>query len=88
MFRRRQKKPAAPRIINCPFCGWTGGKSDLVIKVVEPDYYDKVSKGFYSIMLASPPSERVQYWCPRCGKMIASDLHYFSSLFDDDSYPE
>ena len=89
MFKRVQNQPTAPRLVECPFCDWTGRKSELVIKVVEPDFNDVVAAGaLYIIMLASPPTERVQYWCPRCEKLIASDLHYRSSLFNEDSFPD
>jgi predicted RNA-binding Zn-ribbon protein involved in translation (DUF1610 family) len=92
MFKKRQKSQKAleiikaPRIITCPSCGWAGIKAELVIKVVEPDINDRIANSFYTFALASPPTEKVQYKCPRCNEMIASDMHYYSSYFDENSF--
>ena len=76
------------RQIRCRLCGWTGGKGDLLMIEIEPEFIDWVKAPFYTYGLPIPPEKRLEYRCPHCGKVIASDLHYASSRFDDDSFPE
>jgi hypothetical protein len=85
---KREKVHAGPQLIHCEQCGWSGRKGELVAQEVDVEVEDIIKSGMYTLMLASPPTERVDYRCPACRNLLASDLHYYSSHFNEDSFPE
>jgi hypothetical protein len=40
------------------------------------------------VLLASPPSHRIEYHCPICKELLASDLKFMQSYYDQETFPD
>jgi predicted RNA-binding Zn-ribbon protein involved in translation (DUF1610 family) len=71
----------------CKTCGWRGNKDEMASKKVGLEAMD-TSNSSLKVVLASPPIHRVEYRCPKCSDLIASDLKYHVSFYDEESFPD
>ena len=72
---------------SCQECGWRGNKEEMASKRINLGTMELHDSGFKTV-LASPPTHRVEYRCPRCNSLIASDLKFLQSLYDEESFPD
>jgi len=71
----------------CHKCGWHGEKGKLVRMRVGLEVRDSISYPM-QVLLASPPSHRIEYRCPNCRELLASDLKFMQPFYDQDTYPD
>ena len=72
----------------CDRCGWQGEKKELIPKQVELEFLDSLTYSVQWLMLFSPPTHRVEYRCPICGELLASDVKFYQSYYDQESFPD
>ncbi len=71
----------------CHNCGWSGTKIDLITKEVDLEVQDSFSYPA-QYLFGSPPSHRVEYRCPNCKELLASDLKFLQSFFDEETFED
>jgi hypothetical protein len=71
----------------CDKCGWHGEKGQLIMKKVGLETRDSFAYPM-QILLASPPSHRIEYHCPICKELLASDLKFMQSYYDQETFPD
>jgi hypothetical protein len=71
----------------CDRCGWQGEKSQLAKREVDLEVRDSLSYPL-QVLLASPPSHRVEYRCPECSELLASDLKFLTSFYDQETFSD
>jgi predicted RNA-binding Zn-ribbon protein involved in translation (DUF1610 family) len=69
--------------IRCPSCGWTGAKRETVVKEVDLEVTDYLRTALQTI-LASPVQHKCEYSCPVCGRLLATELKFFQSYYDQE----
>ena len=67
--------------IRCPSCGWTGRQKDFVRKEAELEANDYLATALQTF-LASPVKHKFEYSCPSCGRLMATELTFLQSYFD------
>jgi hypothetical protein len=72
---------------HCDKCGWSGAKGELLIEEAGLEVRDSFS---YSVqaMFGGTPSHRVEYRCPNCKELLASDLKFYQAYFDQETFED
>jgi predicted Zn-ribbon and HTH transcriptional regulator len=70
----------------CNKCGWQGEKTELVTKQVRTEVLDNLSYPIQSFLAYSPPTHRIEYRCPKCKELLASDLKFYQSFYDQETF--
>ena len=70
----------------CDSCGWQGEKRELIAKQVDLEFLDSLTYSMQRSMLFSPPTHRVEYRCPKCGELLASDIKFSQPYYDQETF--
>jgi predicted RNA-binding Zn-ribbon protein involved in translation (DUF1610 family) len=68
--------------LKCPTCGWTGTKDALVKNEVEFEATDLLRNAI-STVFASRPQHKYEYRCPKCGRLLATQIESLFSYWDE-----
>jgi hypothetical protein len=72
---------------HCAKCGWHGPKRELKRKDVNIEVQEQSSHPRQAFF-RSLPSHRVEYRCPQCNDLMASDLKFLQSYFDQETFED